>query len=110
MSRSLEEIQQSVDGWVKKNGGYWPPLGMLAAITEELGELSREILDLASVKPKKSGKSTKSLESEIGDLLFAIACMANYYDISLDSAIARSMKKFTKRDVNRFTKEKEEKN
>lgn len=107
MERSLAEIQQSVDDWVIKNGGYWPPLGMLAAITEEVGEISREILDFASIKPKKSGEVTKSLASELGDLFFALICMANSYNISLDSAIALSIKKYKTRDANRFTQKKE---
>jgi len=108
MERSLDEIQRSVDEWIQKNGGYWSPLGMLAAVTEELGELSREILHLTSIKPKKSAEPIKSLESELGDLLYTIICIANSYKISLDNAIALSMKKYESRDKNRFSKNKKE--
>jgi len=110
MKRTLEEIQSAVDKWIQQNGGYWSPLGILAAVMEELGEISREILHLTSIKAKKPGEPLKSLGSEMGDLLYAMICMANSYDISLDDAIAQSMKKYQTRDINRFTKEKEDNN
>ena len=109
MERTLEEIQTSVDKWIQDNGGYWEPLGMLAAVMEELGELSREILHLATIKTKKSSEPAKSLKSEMGDLLYAIVCIANSYNISLDSALADSIEKYQKRDVNRFAQKKEKK-
>lgn len=106
MGRSLDEIQLSVDEWIQKNNGYWSPLGMLAAVLEELGELSREIMHLTSTKTKKIDEPTKCLESELGDLFYAVICIANSYNISLDSAITLSMEKYQARDANRFTKEK----
>ena len=107
MERTLDEIQQTVNDWIQENSGYWSPLGMLAAVTEELGELSREILHLTSIKPKKTGEPEKAIESELGDLLYAIICIANSYNISLDQAIAISMEKYQLRDSKRFIKEKE---
>jgi NTP pyrophosphatase (non-canonical NTP hydrolase) len=104
MERTLKEIQQLVDDWIQENGGYWSPLGMLAAATEELGEVSREILHLTSIKTKKTSEPHKSLESELGDLLYAIICIANSYDISLSEAIVKSMGKYQERDSNRFKK------
>ncbi|TFG21405.1 MAG: nucleotide pyrophosphohydrolase [Promethearchaeota archaeon] len=109
MGRSLDEIQRSVDEWIQKNSGYWSPLGMLAAVMEELGELSRELMHLTSTKIKKTDEPTKSLESELGDLFYAVICIANSYNISLDKAISLSMEKYQTRDVNRFTKKKEKK-
>ena len=107
MNRTLDEIQQVVDNWIQQNSGYWSPLGMLVAVMEELGELSREMLHLTSTKPKKITETPTSLESELGDLLYAIICIANSYGISLDTAIEKSMEKYQHRDVNRFTKKKE---
>ena len=54
MERSLDEIQKSVDIWIQQNGGYWSPLAMLAAVMEELGEVSRELLHITSTKVKKT--------------------------------------------------------
>ena len=111
MEQTLKEIQQTVDDWIQENGGYWSPLGMLAAVMEELGELSRELLHLTSIKPKKSDESANFLELELGDLLYSIICIANSYNISLTNAINTSLKKYQVRDTNRFSKvEKEKKN
>ena len=106
MERTLEEIQKAVDNWILQNGGYWSPLGMLAAVMEEVGELSREIMHHSSIKNKKIDEKETSLEMELGDLLYASICIANSYNISLDKAIAKSMKKYQKRDKNRFTNKK----
>jgi NTP pyrophosphatase (non-canonical NTP hydrolase) len=92
MRVSLPEIQAQVDKWVRENGGYWSPLAMLAAIMEELGEISREISHQSNVKPKKKTDTAESsLEMELGDLLFSIICMANYHHISLAEAIKKSI-------------------
>jgi len=41
---ALKEIQKNVDDWTSKfNPQYWPPLEMLAALTEENGEVAREM-------------------------------------------------------------------
>ncbi len=41
---SLKEVQNEVDKWVKQYGiGYWKPHEILARLTEETGELAREI-------------------------------------------------------------------
>jgi NTP pyrophosphatase (non-canonical NTP hydrolase) len=104
MNRSLDEIQKTVDNWIQQNSGYWSPLGMLAAVMEEVGEVSREILHITNTKKKKTGEPKNSLETELGDLLYAVICIANSYDISLDRAIKKSMAKFQSRDKERFSK------
>ena len=51
---TLVELQQRVDAWIGQfEEGYWPPLSMLARLTEEVGELAREINHLYGHKPKK---------------------------------------------------------
>ena len=101
---TIKNIQEKIDDWIKNHGGYWPPFAMLSAITEELGELAREINDLEGFKPKKSKKKKGSLGEELADLLFSIICVANHYDIDLTSSLERVILKFTKRDANRFIK------
>jgi NTP pyrophosphatase (non-canonical NTP hydrolase) len=98
----LKKIQEKIDDWIKNHGGYWPPLAMLSAITEELGELSREINALEGFKPKKRRKEKTYLGEELADLLFSIICVANHYDIDLNSYLERIILKYTKRDANRF--------
>ncbi|MHA1820803.1 MAG: nucleotide pyrophosphohydrolase [Promethearchaeota archaeon] len=99
---SLREYQNLINEWIENNGGYWPPLAMLASITEELGETAREINHIEKIKLKKKDEPKNNLEVELGDLLFSISCVANYYKIDLNNALRKSIKKFTERDWNRF--------
>ena len=101
---SLKEIQKKTHNWIIKHGGYWSPLSMLAAIVEEIGELARELNHLEGEKPKKekSNSSKDRLGEELGDLLFSITCIANYYEIDLNSHFKKIIEKFTTRDANRF--------
>ena len=52
----IKEMQKKVDDWIKTNTStqtYWKPLSMMARLTEEVGELAREINYLEGFKPKK---------------------------------------------------------
>jgi NTP pyrophosphatase (non-canonical NTP hydrolase) len=99
----LNRVQRSVDDWINQfEEGYWPPLSMLAAVTEEIGELAREINDREGYK-KKRVSNTDSLENELGDAIYSLVCIANYYHIDLDKAFNATLEKYTKRDMNRWT-------
>ncbi|MCP4762997.1 MAG: nucleotide pyrophosphohydrolase [archaeon] len=99
---NLIELQRKVDEWIKNNGGYWSPLAMLASVTEELGEVAREINHLEKIKIKKDSEDKTHLDVELGDILFSIICIANHYDINLDNAFEKTMKKYIQRDKKRF--------
>jgi len=100
---SLKDIQRIVDEWIKNHGGYWPPLSMLSASIEELGEISREINHLEGFKPKKEKiKQSSPLEEELADLLFSVICIANYYNINLSKGFHKIITKYSKRDSKRF--------
>lgn len=101
---SIQEYQQKINEWIASHGGYWSPLAMLASITEELGELAREINHLEGYKPKKSSESSAKIGEELGDLVFSVICVANHYDINLDQELERVIKKYTLRDAERFKK------
>ena len=49
--KTLKDYQVEIDQWIHMHGGYWPPLSMLSAIMEEVGELAREINFLEGHKP-----------------------------------------------------------
>ena len=101
--KSLMEVQQDINDWILKHGGYWPPLSMLSAIIEEFGELAREINYLEGFKPKKSKEKIKTdLGEELADIMFSVICLANYYKIDLNEKINNVIKKYSKRDANRF--------
>lgn len=84
--------------------GYFSPLAMLARLTEELGELAREVNHFYGEKPKKTEETAKTIEEELGDLLFVLICFANSLNIDLEQAHDYVMNKFNTRDKNRWTK------
>jgi NTP pyrophosphatase (non-canonical NTP hydrolase) len=98
-------MQQQVDEWINQfEEGYWPPLSMLASTVEEIGELAREINSLEKIKRKKNSEPVSSLSLEIGDILFSLICLANYYSIDLEESFNNVMEKYSKRDMTRWTK------
>jgi NTP pyrophosphatase (non-canonical NTP hydrolase) len=105
MVRTLQEIQKEVDEYIGQfQEGYFTPLAMLARLAEELGELAREINHYYGEKPKKSSEEEKSMEQEIGDMLFVLTCLANSLNIDLEESHDLVMKKFNTRDKDRWTK------
>ena len=100
---ALEEIQKDVDDWVKQfKVEYFKPLEIMTAITEEVGELAREINNRFGPRTKKSPQDTAEISEEIADILFNLICMANSNNINLEEAWKRKMDKQNNRDKYRF--------
>jgi NTP pyrophosphatase (non-canonical NTP hydrolase) len=104
-AKTVKELQQEVDQYISQfKEGYFSPLAMTARMTEELGELAREINHYYGEKPKKSSENEKAIEEEMGDLLFVLICFANSLHIDLEEAHNRVMEKFNTRDKDRWTR------
>ena len=101
--RSIGELQGAIDAWIAENGGYWPPLSMLARLTEETGELAREYNHRFGAKRKKASEGEAELAMEMADVLFILVCMANAEGINLDSAFSQMLEKLRVRDAGRFS-------
>lgn len=102
---SLREAQQTVDRWIGQyKEGYFPPLTNLARLTEEVGELAREINHRFGEKPKKAEEPKGALALELADILFVVICLANSQGIDLDQAFAAMMRKISARDADRWTR------
>ncbi|NEW06049.1 nucleotide pyrophosphohydrolase [Paenibacillus sp. SYP-B3998] len=103
--RTLKEMQQEVDSYISQfKEGYFSPLAMLARMSEEVGELAREVNHAHGEKPKKASEADNSIELELGDILFITICFANSLGIDLTEAHNKVMHKFNTRDANRWTK------
>jgi NTP pyrophosphatase (non-canonical NTP hydrolase) len=103
--KTLKELQQEVDAYISQfKEGYFSPLALTARMTEELGELAREVNHYYGEKPKKATEDEKTIEEELGDVLFVLICFANSLHIDLEEAHNRVMKKFNTRDKDRWTK------
>jgi len=102
---ALKEIQKQVDDWVTQyKVGYWKPHEILARLTEETGELAREINHIYGPKKKKSSEETKELSEEMADIIFTICCLANSLELNLDESFQQVMNKCYGRDNTRFEK------
>ncbi|HOV79014.1 MAG TPA: nucleotide pyrophosphohydrolase [Bacillota bacterium] len=101
----IKEMQKEVDGWISQfEEGYWSPLSMMARLTEEVGELAREINHQFGEKPKKPEEPMGDLAMELADILFILICYANSLNIDLEDAFKRVMAKYRYRDSERWTK------
>ncbi len=101
---SLKEIQKEVHEWTGQfTPQYWPALEMMARLTEETGEVAREINHMYGTKKKKPTEDTKSLGDELTDVMFTICCIANSHGIELQQTWEDNMKeKHYGRDNQRY--------
>ncbi len=100
---TLREAQRRVDAWISQHqAGYWPPLANLARLIEESGELARLLNHLEGHKPKKAGEPEQDLGLELADIVFTVICLANSYQIDLDDAFRRVLRKIETRDAQRY--------
>ena len=101
--RSLYSMQQEVDEYIQQfKVGYFSPLAQLARLTEEVGELAREVNHTYGEKSKKASEPVNSVAEELGDVLFVTMIMANSLNIDLTDVFEKNMEKFNHRDHNRF--------
>jgi len=102
---SLKDAQLRVDAWISQfEEGYFEPLTNMARLSEEVGELAREVNHRFGQKTKKHDESEGDLAMEMADILFVLICMANREGIDLQEAFDRMMEKVELRDEHRWTK------
>jgi NTP pyrophosphatase (non-canonical NTP hydrolase) len=101
---SLRESQSRVDAWISRfEEGYFHPLTNLARLSEEVGELAREVNHRFGQKTKKKDEPEGDMAMEMADILFVLICMANREGIDLEAAFDRVMEKVERRDTTRWT-------
>ncbi len=99
---TIAEAQEAVDAWIRAHGGYWEPLAQLARLTEEVGEVARELNHRYGPKRKKPSEAERALADELGDLLYIVIATANTVGVDLDAALRASLAKYSERDANRY--------
>lgn len=101
--KSMKDMQIEVDDYINQfKAGYFSPLANLARLSEEVGELSREINHFYGEKKKKDSEAANTVKAELGDNLFVLLCIANSLDIDMTESFNETMDKFNNRDKNRF--------
>lgn len=109
MDMTIEEMQGSVDRWIKEvGGGYFSELTNMAVLTEEVGELARVISRVYGDQIAKEGDLRKSLSEELADVMWVVTCLANQTGVNLTEAFRQTIEKKTGRDSSRFASRKVE--
>ena len=101
----FKPLQTRVDTWISQfEEGYFHPLTNMARLSEEVGELAREVNHRFGQKTKKAEEPEGDLGMEMADILFVLICMANREGIDLQQSFERMMAKIEARDEMRWTK------
>ena len=103
---SIENLQSTVDAWVKQYGvRYFSELTNMALLAEEVGEVARLMARLYGEQSFKTeelaAQAPEQLADEIADVLFVLVCIANQTGINLTDAMEKNLTKKTKRDSTR---------
>ena len=78
------------------------PLTNLARLTEEVGELARELNHRYGPKTKKPDEPAQDVALELADIVFVCVVLANQMGLDLQDAIERTLAKYEVRDANRW--------
>lgn len=103
---ALKDYQDRVHQWASQfETPYWKPHEILARLTEETGELAREVNHMYGPKKKKPTEEKREMGDELADIIFTSICLANSQKIDLDESMERLFaNKLNSRDANRFQK------
>src|SRR5699024_10214714 len=102
---TTKEIETAVDNYISQfKEGYFSPLALTARLTEDVGELAREINHTYGENPKKTTEASNTVEDEIGDILLVLACITNSLDLELSKSFHMSITKISTRDKDRWIK------
>ena len=89
-------MQELVKDFVAKYNLETSPEIRFIDLMSETGELGKEILKGNSYG-KETCEKTSDLESEMGDVLFSLMCIANTMDVNLEEALKGVLAKYEKR-------------
>lgn len=88
------------EDWDRRSKHKPDPHLQLIYLFEELGEMAEAIRKQGGYKTRK--KVEVDLEGEMGDVLIALATLANHYGIDLGQAVRKCQKKIRKRHKSGF--------
>lgn len=102
---SLSNYQHRIDRWIAQyEVGYFEPLVNIARLSEEVGELAREVNHHHGQKTRKPGEPEGDMAMEMADIIFVLICIANREGIDLDDAMERMLTKVEQRDGDRWAR------
>jgi NTP pyrophosphatase (non-canonical NTP hydrolase) len=98
----LWKVQYHIEKFFRKMGwALWATPQIHLRLSEELGELAREVSHKYGPKKKKKGEKPSSIKEEAGDLFYTLLCLANKEGFMLGEALMETLEKYRKRDKGR---------
>lgn len=99
---TIEEVQTTIDKWIKTTGvRYFNELTNTAVLMEEVGEVARIMARQYGEQSFKKSDEEVNLADELADVLFVLVCIANQTGVNLTEALEKNLQKKTNRDANR---------
>lgn len=93
MSTGLSSLQLRVSEFVEEHGLEAPTHARTLDLVSEIGELAKEVLK-GTKYGSREFEPPKGWEDELGDVFFALVCLANSTDIDLETALNSSLQKY----------------
>ncbi|MBP2024183.1 NTP pyrophosphatase (non-canonical NTP hydrolase) [Clostridium punense] len=93
---NLQHIQELVESFTKSKGMNSDVNVRVIDLASEVGELSKEVLKGTNYG-NKDFKKTEQWDSEIGDVLFSLICLANESNTSLEDCLKQVLNKYKER-------------
>ncbi|MFH1711943.1 MAG: MazG-like family protein [Patescibacteria group bacterium] len=92
----MKKLQEQVKKFEKKYGLISPPEHRMLDLVSEVGEVAKEVLKMTDYG-RKPEKYREEIELELGDVLYSLASVANYYKVDLEDTLKRTLVKYEKR-------------
>jgi len=92
----MSTLQRTVATFVEEAGIEAPVEARLLDLISEVGELSKESLEATSYG-RDSFRPPDGWAGEMGDVLFALVCLANDTGVDLESALDGALDKYRRR-------------
>lgn len=93
---NLSDIQDVVTRFTKEKGLDSTVTVRIVDLASEVGELSKEVLKGTDYGTKPFERTT-GWDSEVGDVLFSLICIANVTDTDLEECLNNALDKYNKR-------------
>lgn len=93
MSAGLSSLQLRVSEFVDEHGLEAPTHVRTLDLTSEVGELAKEVLKSTKYGRRKF-EPPQGWEDELGDVFFALVCLANSTGVDLETALEGALRKY----------------
>jgi len=100
MKMHLAEAQVMVSRFTKEKNIDSPASIRIIDLASEVGELAKEVLKATEYGNKEFGK-TEDWDSEIGDVLFSLICLANATGTDLEACLRNVLMKYEQRFISK---------